>query len=81
LLKGVDELYKEKNEIVKTAIEMKMFLPISPKTITSDNMDYLPGKIMLDWTRSKKIDSDIVLNYLYLNEIEDLKKTGLISDD
>lgn len=81
LLNGIESLYDKKNDIIKTAIEMKIFLPISPKTIISEDKEYLLDKINKNWIRSKKVDPDIVLNYLYLNEIQNLKEIGLILDD
>lgn len=72
------ELSNEKNNVIKTAIEMKIFLPISPRTIISEDKDYLLDRIKKNWMRNKKINPDIVLNYLYLNEIENLKKIGIV---
>lgn len=69
----LEELSKEKNNVMKTAIKMKIFLPISPRTIISEDKEYLFGKIKRYWMRYKKVNPDTVLNYLYLNEIENLK--------
>jgi hypothetical protein len=77
LLETLEYLYNEKINVVKTAIEIKMFLPISPKNIISDDINYLHGMIMKDWKRNRKVDSNVILNYLYFSEMENLKEIGL----
>jgi len=72
-----EELFKEKNNVIKTAIEMKIFLPISPRTIISEDKDYLLDRIKKSWMRNKKVNFDTVLNYLYLNEIENIKSLSV----
>ncbi len=81
LLKDLERLHKERNNIIKIAMEMGIYLPISPRIIMSEDRDYLRGMIVRDWTRNKKADPKTILNYLYLNEIKNLNDIGLIPDE
>jgi len=78
--KTIEKLNTEKNKVIKTAIEMKMYLPISPRNIISDDRENLYSKITKEWSRNKKIHPDVIFNYLYLNEVDKFKEFGLIND-
>jgi hypothetical protein len=81
LLAVIDYLHKGRYDVIKIAMEMSMYLPISPRTIISEDKDELYNRITKNWMRNKKVDSNIVLNYLYLNEIKNLIGLGLIPDE
>lgn len=72
----LEKISREKNDIIKTAIKMNMYLPISPKKIISEDKEFLLDMIKKSWIRNKTVNPNIVLNYLYLNEIENLKSIG-----
>lgn len=77
----LDYLYIEKNNIIKIANELNMYLPIAPRTISSEDKNSLHDMITKNWCRNKRANPDIILEYLYLNEIENLRNIGLFIDD